>query len=240
MSVFGNLGNWLFGGNQNNPANAAEPYLNQGGQYLNQIPGYYQNMLSQFQNTFNPYISAGAGELPNLQQQYNNMLDPNFINQVGKNFQQSPGYQWQMNQALQGANQAAAAGGYAGTPAHQQQAETVASGLANQDYYNWLNHSLGARQQALQGEQGIAGLGLNAGGLLGQGLQGYARGLGNYAEDQAENAMSQANLAYAGKQNANETNLGGLGALFGGLGSFFGGGGGTDLMKAAKWIGGFL
>jgi hypothetical protein len=217
MSFLNNLGEWIFGGNQNNPANAGMPYLNQGHAALNQIPGYYQQGLS-------PYMNAGAGALPGLQQQYG-MLTSNpggFINNMGANFKQSPGYNWQLHQSLQAANQGAAAGGYAGTPANQQFDMQTANGLANQDYYNWMNHAMGAYSQGLQGEQGLAGMGLQAG-------MDYAHGMSNYSEDQSTLDQSQANLAYAGKQNANETNMGGVGALLGGLGGLFGsafGGGG--------------
>lgn len=192
MSIFGDVANW-FGGSGSNPANAAMPYLNQ-------IPGMLQGY-------YNPYIQAGMGALPNLQQQFSAMMNPNFINNFGKSFQQSPGYQFNLNQQLDAANRAAAAGGYTGTPMAQQNSQQVASGLANQDYYNWLNHGLGAMQTGLAGEQGLYNTGFNASNQL-------ANSLG-------ANLMSQANLAYAGQQNQNQMGAGilgaGLGLLGGGL-----------------------
>src|SRR5271166_4014583 len=138
---------WLFGNSkEQNPANAAMPYLNQIGGYYNQA--------------FNPYMQAGQGELPNLESQYGQLTgDPGAVmNRIGSGFKQSPGYQWQLNQGLQGADKAAAAGGYLGTNAHQQFADQTSQGIANQDYYNYLNHALGLYGQGLSGEQGLANM----------------------------------------------------------------------------------
>lgn len=186
----GALGAGLAGmfGNQKNPADAAQPYLNQ-------IPG-------MLQNNFGPYMQYGQAALPNLQNQYNQLMNPNFINTMGKSFQQSPGLQFQINQATNAANRAAAAGGTLGTPAEQQNLANVTSGLANQDYYNWLNHAMGAYGMGLQGEQGMAGMGLNAAGQMSQGME--------------DALMSQANLGYAGQQNQNQMNGGMWGSLLGG------------------------
>lgn len=185
----------MFGG-QKNPSDAAMPYLNQ-------IPGQVGQYL-------NPYISAGASALPNLQQQYGALMNPNFINQMGQSFQQSPGYQFQVNQATGAANRAAAAGGMLGSPQEQQNLAGSVTGMANQDYYNWLNHAMNAYGMGLQGEQGLAGMGLNASGMMSQ--------------DMMDQLMSQANLAYAGQQNQNQMQGGNWGALLGGglglLGSF--------------------
>jgi hypothetical protein len=174
--------------NQQNPSDSAMPYLNQ-------IPG-------MLQGNFNPYMQYGQQALPNLQNQYNQLMNGNFINNMGKNFQQSPGLQFQIGQATNAANRAAAAGGTLGTPAEQQNLANVTGGLANQDYYNWLDHAMGAYGQGLQGEQGLAGMGLNAAGQMSQGMQ--------------DALMSQANLAYAGQQNQNQMNGGMWGSLIGG------------------------
>lgn len=181
-----------------NPADAAQPYLNQ-------IPG-------MLQGAYGPYMQAGQQALPQLQQQYAAMMNPNFINNMGKSFQQSPGLQFQINQATGAANRAAAAGGYLGTPAEQQNLASVTNGLANQDYYNWLNHAMSAQQRGLQGEEGLYNTGFNA-------ANDYAGNMGSALE-------SQANLAYAGQQNQNQSQGGGWGSILGGLGSLAGAVGG--------------
>lgn len=195
--IFGDISNWLFGDNNNNqnPANAAQPYLNQLTQML---PGYY-----------NPYISAGLNSLPGLQQQYGALMNPNFINTMGQNFQQSPGYQFQVNQALGAANRAAAAGGMAGSPQEQQQIASTTNQLANQDYYNWLDHAMNAYGMGLQGQQGLYNTGFNASNELAQNMGGALE--------------SQANLGYAGQINQNEMNQGNRGASMGFVGDLLGG-----------------
>lgn len=188
----------LFGGYQN-PANAAMPYLNN---IQQQLPGYFQ-----------PYMQAGQNALGPLQQQYSSLMSnpAGMMNQIGAGYHQSPGYQFQLQQGENASNQAAAAGGMGGTPMAQYNSGQFASGLANQDYYNYMKQALGQYGMGLQGEQGLAGLGYQA-----------SSGLG---EDMATLAGAQAQLAYSGQQNQNEQQGGGWGSLLGGLGSLIGGGG---------------
>lgn len=187
-------------GNYNNPASSGMPYLNQ-------IPG----MLN---NTFSPYINAGMSALPQLQKQYGNLINnpTGIMNGIGKTFQQSPGYQFQTQQAMNAANRAAAAGGMLGTPQEQQNIAGTVNGMANQDYYNYLNHGLGLYQTGLQGMGDLYHTGYNASSNLG--------------EDLASSLMSQANLAYAGQADQNQMMQGGLGdiggLISGGLGAIFG------------------
>jgi hypothetical protein len=189
------LGDYFAGGK--NPADAANPYFNK-------IPGVLQG-------AYNPYMQAGQGALGALGQQYGQLLNNpgGFINSVGKNFQQSPGYQFQVDQSTRAAQNAANAGGMAGSVQNQQQVGGIANQLANQDYYNYLGNALGQYDQGLQGEQGIAGMGFNA--------------ANEYANSMGANLMNQGNLAYAGQINQNQQRQGTLGSIFGGLGGLFGG-----------------
>jgi hypothetical protein len=112
------------------------------------------------------------------------------LNQIGAGFQQSPGFQFALQQALQGAGHASAAGGMAGSPQHEQQNMGLATNLANQDYYNFMDRALGLHGQGLQGMQGIAGMGLSAGkslsDLIAQALA--QRGAYEYAGNASQNA----------------------------------------------------
>lgn len=232
----------LFGADD--PQDGAEPWLNK-------IPGMLNGI-------YNPYIQAGMGALNGLNQyqqrgnaaggvlqgQYNQMInDPSgMINKLGAGFQQSPGYAFQTSQALGAANRAAAAGGMAGSPMEQQQIAGVTNQLANQDYYNYLNHSENMYGQGINGLQRTEGLGLNAGqDVFNQGAgaaHDLASGLGSAY-------MTQANLGYQGVINRNQRIGGAIGAIGnfmdpggaymnkgngagsgggGGIGSFFGGG----------------
>lgn len=173
--------------NYQNPANSAMPYMNQIGPMM--------------QGYMSPYINAGMGELPNLQKQYGQLTNNpgQVINQMGQGFQQSPGYQFQTNQAMGAANRAASAGGMLGSPMAQQNMAGTVNGMANQDYYNWMNHAMGAYGMGLQGEQGLYNTGYQASDSLSQSL--------------AQALMGQANLGYAGAQNQNQNQGGAIGAI---------------------------
>jgi len=182
----------LVGGSGVNPAQPA-------GQYFNQIPG----MLNK---TYQPWMQGGQQAFQNAGNQfYQAASNPaGVMNQMGSTYHQSPGYQWQMGQALEGMNKAAAAGGMAGSPMEQQQMGTVATGLANQDYYNYLHNVMGIYGQGLQGEMGQSEIGADM--------------ANNYGTNYGQALEGQANLAYAGQQNQNQANAGksaGFGALAG-------------------------
>jgi hypothetical protein len=208
---------WLY----NNPADAAEDYLDQ-------IP----STISQY---YNPYITAGQQSLGTAQNQYNELLGlgapvghaygamithpGQVVNAIGSGYQQSPGYDWQMEQGQDAITNAASAGGYLGSPQQQQYAGSLAENLANQDYYNYLNTALGQFDKGLSGgaglyetglggEQQIANMGLSAGNELANNLM--------------QALITQAQLAYAGAANQDEHQGGILGDTLGAVGSLFG------------------
>ncbi|HLX54778.1 MAG TPA: hypothetical protein VKR58_12590, partial [Aquella sp.] len=109
-------------------------------------------------------------------------------------------------QALQGGNQAAAAGGMAGSPQHEQQNMQLATNLGNQDYYNYLNPALGLYGAGLSGEQNLFNTGYGASTDL--------------ATTLANLFGTQGSLSYAGGANQNQMGLGTLGLGAGVLSSF--------------------
>jgi hypothetical protein len=164
--------------------------------YLDKIPGMAQN-------AYNPYIQAGNRQLPGLEEQYGQLMnDPGGrMNQIGAGYQQSPGFQFALQQALQGSGNAQAAGGMAGSPQHEQQNMGIATNLANQDYNQYLQNALGMYGEGLQGSQGLYNTGYNA---------------SNSMADMLANAYgSQANLKYAGGANQNTAKSGLWGGLLG-------------------------
>ena len=187
MSWFSNL----FGGK--NPADSAMPYLNQ-------IPGQTQ----QYQQ---PWMQAGKDQLPGLQDQYNQLMnDPGGkMNQIGEGFKESPGFKFAMQQALQGGNHAAAAGGMAGSPQHEQQNMQMATDLGNQEYGNWMKNALGMYGQGLEGSQGMANQGQQAGQSM--------------ADMIAQTLAQQANLSFNGQQQQNQNKSDMWGNVFKGAGS---------------------
>jgi len=212
----------LFGGGSKDPSKAASPYFQQ-------IP----NAISPY---YSPFINAGIGIQPHLQDQYADLLNQyggqlssnystlvnnpsDVYNKIAGQYQQSPGYKFQYDQAMNAANNAAASGGMAGSPQHQQQAATLAQNLASQDFNNYLSKALGLYGTGLEGEHQLFGTGL-------QGYQNiYNQGIGaanSMAEQIAQALAAQGSLAYAGQANKNQAQGSALGTLLGGIGSLFG------------------
>lgn len=192
MSVFGDIGNFLWGGND---------AANQAGSYYNQIP----DILKQY---LKPYADRGNAVYPQLQEQYDQLVNHpgDLLNKLGQSYQESPGYQFQLNQALNAGNRASAAKGMLGSPMQQQQSQQTASQFANQDFNNYLSHALGLYGQGLTGKQNIYNMGFGASNNLGENLSNAL--------------MSQGNLAYSNGMNQNQSNQQLLGMLLGFAGGF--------------------
>lgn len=203
--MFGNLGKigglgqlgagiaGLFG--NKNPADAAN-------KYIGKIPG-------QTNQYFDPFFQAGKGQLEGLGEQYGQLQnDPGGrLNQIGAGYQQSPGFQFALQQALQGSGHAAAAGGLAGSPAHEQENMGIATGLANQDYNNWLQQATGLYGEGLHGGQQLANQGQQAG--------------QSQADMIAQALAQQGNYAYEGAAQQNQNKNNAWGNIIGGLGGIF-------------------
>lgn len=164
--------------------NGGQSAVNKAQNYLNQIPntGRQYNL---------PYIQGGqqAGDI--LTTQYGNMAsDPQeFINSIMRNYKPSEGYQFQKGELEKEAGNAAAAGGIAGTPYHQQQQAQLVQQLLSTDMQNWLNNVLGVQRTGLQGEQNLFNTGYDASGRQ---------------SDLETNALNQqAGLAYQGQSQKN-------------------------------------
>ncbi len=245
-SGFGGLGaglaGMLFGGGEN-PYDAAK--------------GFYNRIPGATQPYYNPYMQAGQGALGQLQGQYGNLLgglpglqsaygqmagmgqgvmgqygqlmnDPSAMySKIASGYQQSPGFKWELGQGMNAANNAAAAGGMIGSPQHQQQAATMAEGLANQDFQNYMQKALGLYGQGLSGAANMYGAGI-AGqqGLYNQGLAGEQgiNQMGFNANDQMARIMAdmmsqQGQMSFAGQAAQNQQQGQEWGNIFGGLAS---------------------
>lgn len=170
--------------------------------YLNQIPG-------QTNQYYQPYEDAGKNQLPQLQEQYTQgMTNPGGkLNEIGANFQQSPGFQFALQQALQGNNHMSGANGMYGSPEHEQNNMATATGLASQDYNNWLGQATGLYNNAMTGSQGMANQGQNA--------------ANNHAEQIAQTLAQQAQLKYTGTQNNNQNKKSMYDSIAKGVGAAF-------------------
>lgn len=191
--------------------------------YLKQIPG----TITPY---YDPYIQAGNRALPNLESQYGKMTsDPGALYaELGKGYKQSPGYDFALKQALGSANSAAAGGGMAGSPMHEQWAMDTSSGLASRDFDKYMQSILGLYGAGLGGEEGLYKTGFGASDALSKQL--------------SDNLQNQASNASAGAQWKNKMNLGltglGLTGAFDYMNSpsSSGGSGGSEMGALAKFL----
>lgn len=163
-----------------NPADKAMPFLEK-------IPEAMRPYFEKFINQ-----GGRAGDV--LEGQYGAMTkDPSqFFANLGKGYQESPGYQFKLDQAMKAAGNAAAAGGMLGSPMHQFESERMAEGLADQDYENYMKHMMDVFGLGQKGYEDL-----------------YNNGYGastEYGNNLASILMSQAGLAGRGAAEQNKYN----------------------------------
>lgn len=163
-----------------NPADAAMPYLDQ---LPDAIKPYYQS-----------YIDRGNNASDTLSREYGEQInDPGGLSaRLGAGYKESPGYQFKLHQALSAGDNAAAAGGLAGSNQHQQGNMQLANDISSQDFNDYMSRILGIYQGGIKGNEGFAERGYNASNELGQSI-------GN-------NYLNKAGLAYKGAGAENEYN----------------------------------
>ncbi len=198
------MGTWnAFGGGYKDPTARAM-------QTIGQVPGkvepYYQ-----------PWMEAGKGALGDLQSQYKDLLAGDTYNKLASGYKESPGYQFKLNQALNAAGNAQAAGGMLGTPQHQQGNMELANDIASQDFQNYLNSQMGLYGMGLQGEQGLNQMGYGASDAMANTLA---------------NALSQqGQMQFYGDAGRNIWKNQGIGNIFSGLGQAAGALSSGDILK---------
>jgi len=210
-SLLGGVGSLM----TQNPMNSAMPYYNQVPGVLNSA--YSPWMGQQSQQSLNPYLQLGQNSGNTYANQANNLVNnpTGMMNQIGAGYQSSPGYNWQVQQSQQAANNAAAAGGMAGSQAEQQNIAGTVGQLANQNYWQYVNNGLGMYNQGLGALQNMYGVGAQSANNM------YSTGANmanNYGQNMAQSLMNQGGLAYNGQINQNQSQMGGLGAIGAGVG----------------------
>lgn len=199
MQGFGGIGAGLGNmfGNWSNPADAAMPY--------------FGDISNELKNYMNPYIQRGNQALDVTQGQYGNLInDPSAMyNKIAAGYQQSPGFQFALKQSLNSADNRNSAAGMSLSPQAEQNRMQVATGLANQDFGNYMGRAMNLYDTGLSGMQGIGNMGFDASKSL--------------SENLASMLLSQAQLAYQGQNAENQHDGGGLGSLISGGLSLAGG-----------------
>jgi hypothetical protein len=172
--------------------------------YLNQIPGAMQPY-------YQPYMGAGQNALGQLMGQYGQLTGStgDVYNKLAGGYQQSPGFQQALKQAMGAVGNQAAAGGMLGTPQAQLQSADVAGGLAQKDFGDYMSRMMGLYGTGLQGLGNINQMGYDA-------STGYGNMLGSLLGQQAQYGALE-------KSMRNQQRGKGMGQLFGGLGTLFGG-----------------
>lgn len=106
-------------------------------QALGQAIGTYQNMFGQAAQTAAPFINAGQNAEGQLMQRLPDLTKP--FGMTEADLQQTPGYQFALNQGLKAMQNGFAAKGLASSGAAMGGAGQFATGLADQTYGNQFN-----------------------------------------------------------------------------------------------------
>lgn len=212
---------WPFG-NQTNPADVAMPY--------------FKEMEGMQRGNYNPYAPQGMQDQGGLGQQYYGMgSNPaGHINDIMGQYQESPGFQRQMENAMKMARYGAAGAGMGGTESALMDQGQLAGALQSQDMQQWLQNVLGVQNQGMQGqERQLEGLYNN------MGTQGTMAHQGQAQKNQAENDRFNSWLNLAG--NLGGAALGGApGKAIGqGISNWFSGGQGNTGGFASQDMNGY-
>lgn len=238
----------LFGGNK--ASSAAQQSSSELAKAYQAAIDLQKQIYQTTQNNLAPWLASGQNALSDLtnyvgsgqgwaapQQTWGYGPDYNFTAPTLQTFQQSPGYQYQLGQTLNSARNAAIPSGGALSGNMLKALQTNASGLANQDWYNYLNSqfnqyntSFNAQNQTyqqrvneqIQNQQQTFNM-LNALSGAGQNAAANLGGIGTQVGTQiGNNLIGQGAATAAGTVGSANAQIGGLNSLVG----LFGGGGG--------------
>lgn len=172
----------------------------------NNAAGLSYAEFQQQQANEQPYLQAGDGALSTLQQDMPS-LNAAFTTQ---DFQQSPGYQWQLQQGLNAINSSSAARGLANSGGTMASLNNYAQGAANTDYQQAFNNYETQNSNTFNHLASVAGLGQTA-------VAG--------SNQAAQTAGSQIGGAITGAANAQAAGqVGSANAITGGLNTAVNGG----------------
>jgi hypothetical protein len=130
--------------------------------------------LPQAQSYLNPFLKAGQGAIPDVQNWLKSMQNPSdFINNLMGKYEESPFAKFQQEQAMRAAQNMGSASGLTGSTPLTQFAEQQAEGISSEDMQKWLSSVLGINSEYGQGEFGLMGQGMQAGNSLTKLMQDY-------------------------------------------------------------------
>lgn len=181
--------------------NAAQSAANTEANAENNATALQSQEFQTEQANMAPYLASGQANLATL-----NADMPQLTSQFTmQDFQNSPGYQFQLNQGLLAGSRSAAAAGMLDSSGTQQNAAGYAEGLANTDYQQALTNFTNNQQQRYNMLAGLAGQGLQATGMSNQAAQTYGSQVGQnmtgLANAQAAGTVGTANAITGGINN---------------------------------------
>ena len=176
------IGGALIGGNA---AQNAANTQSQAATAANQLQ--YTEWLQQ-QANMAPYLQSGTQNLAAL----NAAMPSMTANFTMQDFQQDPGYQFDLNQGTQAMQRSAAAQGMLNSTGTHQDLNNYAQGMASNEYGNAYNRFRQGQQQQYSMLSGMANMGQNA--AINQGTLGY-----NTMNSMGQTLMSGATATSAGQ-----------------------------------------
>jgi hypothetical protein len=179
-------------GSNLNPVNlfARKDPFEDANKYMEQIPGIGRQY-------YNPYINSGSRAGSMLEDQYGKLMKPtSFIDDIMKNFKMSEGAKYQKDTLGRDINATAAAGGFAGTPEHQQEYGEMSDKIMSGDMQQYLQNALGVYGMGLTGEQDMYGKGYDASSRLADMIAGTlgSQATGVFQSDNQTNTSRDAFL----------------------------------------------
>ena len=194
--------------------------------------------FQQMQQNLQPYMNIGTNYLPQLNNQLQNMYGSAFnFDPTESQLQNTPGYQFTLQQGMKNTNNALAAKGLNLSGAQAKGLANYTTGLADTTYQQQYQNALqqfqtnyGVASDQYNRLAGLVGLGENASAGVGNAGMQAANNAGNYLT-QGANASAAGTIGAANAANSGLGSLGGGSLLYSmmnqGNGSNIYGGGGT-------------
>lgn len=145
--------------------------------------------MGRFQNQLDPYLKAGGQGLNAWQRQLGMLTDnpTGLEDSILSKYHGSDAENYQMNQMQRASQNAAAAGGYLGSPQEQEELMQKAQAIASQGQQQYLQNAMQPYEFGVQGLQSLANLGFSSVDELRQYLSDMANGAGASAQWQNQN-----------------------------------------------------
>ena len=167
-------------------------------------------MFNTMQQDLQPYMNLGQSGISGLQNNLSSLTSGVNMNQA--NLEQTPGYQFQLNQGLKATQNGYAAQGLGGSGAAMKGAAQYAQGLASSNYEQQFNNAVTNQTNTYNRLMGLTGIGQASAAGVGAGAMQTGAGI-------ASNTIGAGNAQAGGYMNGanaigNAANVGGTANYF--------------------------